>query len=121
MASGGDTFEPDPEDLPPPLDSISSCRLATAWVFRQQVAGRMDPRMADSFNTTIKSFVTALRTDHGLNEMDKYHALVDRFERASNRIAEGAERERYASTSSTTPSLGRTRERVSPPDGETPH
>lgn len=115
MAAGCSSFEPDPGDPPPDLVDVASCMKFAAWIARQQANG-MDPRTADAFNTSVKTFMAAIRTDHGLNELTELRELVRVQRAAVDEIKTRDERGQYTPTG-TASTTGR---RKAAPDGE-PH
>lgn len=105
-------------DFPDELDTVEQIRLAARWVWRQQCRGQFDARTGDALNTTLKTALAAIRTAHGLDELERLRDLVKRMEAAQGSMRARADQERTSSVTlgaGTSTTLGR---RPAPPDDD---
>lgn len=107
-----------PSTPPPKLGStIEEIDAALSWLWDEETAGNIDPRMADSLESKAKLKLMAIRTKHSLNELDELRALVLEQRRAIDELMQHEQRDRYSAGTGEQQSFGRVR---MPPDGE-PH
>lgn len=105
----------DESDPMPTLDKTWDSTLAfSAWLVRQVILGRVDPRRADSAKNQIASYQTAIRGLHSQTEMDELRDLVKRQEAALNELKRRETMNRSASTGEAKPTSGRTKLPQSP-------
>jgi hypothetical protein len=121
---GGDDpsyLDIDPEDPPPALEARpESVRLYLGWLARMQTNLRIGNKRAEVLLSTVKAAQQQIRLEHGLDEIEKLRAMVERMERATGIQKDRAAKERYTAVTgaSATTTMGR---RLAPPDDDGKH
>lgn len=93
---------PDPPDYstpPPPLECTQeSVKAFASWLAHEGVLGNLTSGQVRDLNQVARTMQAQIRIDHGLNEMERLHALVDRMEAAQRERKQREVGDRYAGT-----------------------
>lgn len=111
-----------PTEEAPDLDGTpEAADRLLQWASRAVARGEMDPRTGDFFTNAARASQANVRLKHGLHEMDELRDLVERQERAIERLTNAEQKARYESAPSAESAVSFGRVRVSNPEGSDPH